>query len=314
MPRRLPALVVTIAIGLCLNSVLCAAVAAPPLPPRFVGAFVVWGKTGREKTLQQWERWLGQRPSSVLGLDFYADSTCDDYAKLSWVPGLRKKLNPARNMVWSMPLTVKGTPLADIASGLHDDAFETAARAIAAAQPRAIIRIGWEMNGSNTPWFAKGQEADYIAAFRRVVGIFRRHSVAFKFDWCPSWGPQDNPADLTYPGDDVVDYIGLDVYDFKYEGTPEERWQDRYLKGPFGLEWQRDFAARHGKLMSYPEWGVGQFGDNPLFVARMHDWFVRNRDRIAYVAYFNVDGHWPTRIDNGRFPESERLFRKLFSR
>ena len=27
------------------------------------------------------------------------------------------------------------------------------------------------------------------------------------------------PADLAYPGDDVVDYIGLDVYDFKYEGT-----------------------------------------------------------------------------------------------
>ena len=41
-------------------------------------------------------------------------------------------------------------------------------------------------------WFAKGQEADYIAAFRRVVGIFRRHSSDFKFDWCPGWGPQDS--------------------------------------------------------------------------------------------------------------------------
>jgi len=46
----------------------------------------------------------------------------------------------------------------------------------------------------------------------------------------------------------------------------------------------------------------------------MHDWFVSNRDRIAYVAYFNVDGEWPTQVDNGRFPESEKFFRKLFSR
>ena len=69
------------------------------------------------------------------------------------------------------------------------------------------------------PWFAKGQEADYIRAFRRVVEIFRRHSSGFKYDWCPGWGPQDSAADLAYPGDDVVDYIGLDVYDFKYEGS-----------------------------------------------------------------------------------------------
>src|SRR5262249_13235777 len=114
-------------------------------------------------------------------------------------------------------------------------------------------------------------------------------------------------------GDQFVDYVGLDVYDFKFEGTPEERWQYLYLKAPFGLEWQRDFAARHGKRMSYPEWGVGQFGDNPYFVARMHDWFEQNRDRIAYPAYFDVAGLWPTQIDNDRFPESQALFRKLFA-
>ncbi len=96
-----------------------------------------------------------------------------------------------------------------------------------------------------------------------------------RYDWCPGWGPQDSPADLAYPGDDVVDYIGLDVYDFKHEGSVEERWNTFYLKAPFGLEWHRDFAARHGKPMSYPEWGVGNFGDNPYFIQQMHDWFVR---------------------------------------
>jgi len=281
---------------------------------KLAGAFVNWGPTGREHTLQAWEKWLKQQPSSVLGVDFYGQSSWDDFHKLNWVPGLWKKLNPARNVVWSMPLTITGTPLADVAGGLHDAEFEAAARAISQAQPRAIIRLGWEMNISDKGWFTKGHEADFIRAFRRVVDIFRRYSSEFKFDWCPGWGPQETPADLAYPGDDVVDYIGLDVYDFKFEGSVEERWTNFYLKAPFGLEWQRDFAARHRKPMSYPEWGVGNFGDNPFFIQKMRDWFAENDAQIVYAGYFDVDGLWPTQIDNNQFPRSQRLFRKLFGR
>ncbi len=87
-------------------------------PAKFAGAFVNWGPDGREHTLQAWEKWLKQPPTSVLGVDFYAQSTWDDLYKFSWVPGIWKKLNPARNVVWSVPLTVKGTPLADVANGL----------------------------------------------------------------------------------------------------------------------------------------------------------------------------------------------------
>jgi beta-mannanase len=281
---------------------------------KFAAAFVNWGADGRELNLRKWEAWLDQPTSSVLAIDFYSDSTWQSFFEFSWLPGFWKKLNPARNVVWSIPLTVKGTPLADVSSGLHDAEFEAAAKAISAAQPKAVIRIGWEMNSVSMVWFAKGQEADYIAAFRRVVGIFRRYSPDFKYDWCPGWGAQDTPADAAYPGDDVVDYIGLDVYDFKFDGTAEERWNTHYLNAAFGLQWQRDFAIRHGKRMSYPEWGVGNFGDNPFFVQQMHDWFVKNADNIAYAAYFDVDGLWPTQIDNGQFPKSQLLFRKLFRR
>ena len=281
---------------------------------KLAGAFVNWGPVGRERTLQAWEQWLNQAPTSVVGVDFYAESTWGDFTRLSWVPGIWKKLNPARNVVWSVPLTVKGTPLKEVADGLHDAEFEAAAKAISEAQPNAVIRLGWEMNLVSMAWFAKGQETDYITAFRRVVQIFKRHSSGFKYDWCPGWGAQDSPADLAYPGDDVVDYIGLDVYDFKYEGSAGERWEKFYLNAPFGLQWHKEFAARHGKHMSYPEWGVGNFGDNPFFIQNMHDWFASNAGNIAYAAYFDVDGLWPTQIDNNRFPNSQRLFRKLFGR
>jgi hypothetical protein len=280
--------------------------------PKLVGAFVKWGSVGREHTLQEWEKWLSQPTSSVLGVDFYGDVAWGDFHKLEWVPAVWRKLNPARNVVWSVPLTAKGTPLSAVADGSHDAEFEAAARAIAASQPRAVIRLGWEMNVSSMPWFARNQEADYIAAFRRVVGIFRRYSHGFRYDWCPGWGPQDMAADRAYPGDDVVDYIGLDVYDVGHEGPPEERWNVHHLKNAFGLEWHREFASEHGKLMSYPEWGVGPSGDNPYFVQKMRDWFAENENRIAYAAYFDVNGMWPTQIDNHQFPKSQELFRTLF--
>jgi hypothetical protein len=318
-PKRLKRLIVVLG-AMVLNGIVAAHSVANAAsrdiakPAKFAGAFVNWGPDGRERTLQAWEKWLNQPPSSVLGVDFYAQSSWEDFSKLSWVPGIWRKLNPARNVVWSVPLTVKGTPLAEVADGLHDAEFEAAARAISEAQPKAIIRLGWEMNLVAMPWFARDQEADYIRAFRRVVGIFRRYSGDFRYDWCPGWGAQDSPADLAYPGDDVVDYVGLDIYDFKYEGSAEERWTAFYLKAPFGLEWHRDFAAQHGKPMSYPEWGVGNFGDNPYFVQQMHDWLMQNEKHVAYAAYFDVDGLWPTQIDNDRFPASQKLFRRLFRR
>jgi len=67
------------------------------------------------------EQWLGQAPSSVVGCGFFTPNRpWQDFFRLSWVPGIWKNLNPARNVVWSVPLTVEGTPLADVADGRHD--------------------------------------------------------------------------------------------------------------------------------------------------------------------------------------------------
>ena len=233
---------------------------------KFAGAFVNWGPIGREHTLQVWEKWLRQKPSSVLGVDFYAQSTWDDFSRLSWVPGIWKKLNPARNVVWSVPLTVKGTPLADVADGLHDAEFEAAAQAIAEAQPKAIIRLGWEMNLGIDGLVRQGPGGRLHQGIpARRWNIQAALQPISRYDWCPGWGPQDSAADLAYPGDDVVDYIGLDVYDFKYDGSAEERWNKFYLKAPFGLEWQRDFAARHGKPHELSRMGRRQFRRQSVF-------------------------------------------------
>ncbi|WP_315835972.1 hypothetical protein [Bradyrhizobium prioriisuperbiae] len=287
--------------------------AAVSIFPKAAGAFVNWGDDGRESNMAIWEDWLNQTSSSVRAMDFYGGSVWSDFFDNDWLPGFWLNVNPDRKLVWSIPLTVSGTPLADIGAGLHDAEFINAATKIAAAQPDAIIRIGWEMNIAGGSGTAVNQTADYIEAYRRVVAIFRAQSSAFTFDWCPGWGAQDMPADQAYPGDDVVDYIGLDVYDYVGGTSVQQRWIDNYLNAPFGLTWHKTFAAAHGKPISYPEWGVGQAGDNPYFIQQMHAWLTDNAGQLAYACYFDVDGAWPTQIDNGEFPLSQAQFVSLFS-
>ncbi|MBM3985944.1 MAG: hypothetical protein FJ296_09700 [Planctomycetes bacterium] len=78
-----------------------------------------------------------------------------------------------------------------------------------------FVRIGYEFNG---PWngYSPGY---YPLAFRRIVEIFREEGVRnAAFVWC--W-EASSPADFDeldegawrwYPGDDVVDWFGLDLF------------------------------------------------------------------------------------------------------
>jgi hypothetical protein len=67
-------------------------------------------------------------------------------------------------MTFSMPLTISGTPLADVAAGLHDSSFLAVARSMVAYHwGGATIRLGWEFNGSWMPWAAGNDPVGYCA-------------------------------------------------------------------------------------------------------------------------------------------------------
>ena len=81
-------------------------------------------------------------------------------------------------------------------------------------QGNAVIRLGWEMNGDWFAWSAKGQEAEFIAYWRRAVNTMRKVKGAkFKFEWSPVFGPAAVDPETVYPGDKWVDYIGMSVFD-----------------------------------------------------------------------------------------------------
>lgn len=284
-----------------------------------MGFFAPWAKHadgsdagGREASLRAREKELGLPPSSLLALDYYGADSWEEMKAYRWIPPFWTKLNPNRRLVWSVALTMKGVPLAAIAAGAHDADFAEAAATIAAAQPAAVIRIGWEMNGDWFAWASKGVEADYVAAFRRVVRIFRAASSRFTFAWTPGAGALAGSPEQAYPGDDVVDTIGLDLYDIPSDKPPAEAWDAAY-SGPFGLAWLERFAARHGKPMHLGEWGAGLLNapDNPLFIEKVHDWLSGHARALAFHIYFDAA---TSDLDSAALARSRARFYALFSR
>ena len=160
-----------------------------------------------------------------------------------------------------------------------------------------ILRLGHEFNGKFYPWSAVGKEANFVTYWRRIVDILRAvPGQKFLFEWCPLGGVANTDPALCYPGNDYVDYIGLDQYDVISvpDGTtPGQRWT-KMVNNKYSLQWHKDFAARHGKPMTFPEWGVSTRkndslggGDNPYFITKMMEWF--SNSPTLYAAYFEYN-------------------------
>jgi hypothetical protein len=266
----------------------------------------------------QFERWLGRDVGWAL--DFLANADWNSIASpAAWAREWRD--SPYR-IVYSVPLIPSsGGSLQEGASGAYNHHFAALARGLVShGEGDAVLRLGWEFNGAWSPWTAKDDPAAFIEYWRQVVRTMRSVSGAqFEFDWCPTAGPAAMPADLAYPGDEYVDYIGLDAYDVvSIAGLTdlERRWRELLMQ-PFGLLWHREFAREQAKPMSYPEWGVWLRadglggGDNPHYVEQMHEWIEAND--VAYHMYFDYDApDGEHRLDGGQFPRAAAAFLRLF--
>ena len=158
-----------------------------------------------------------------------------------------------------------GSLLDEVANGRWDSEYRQSGQYLVnAGYPKAILRLGWEMNWPWFPWSSVGNEGRYVRAYRHVAQVFRSVSPNFRFDWAPLMVPTKQEWDAkvapVYPGDDVVDYVGSSVYDKCAGGSwnsstrswndPAAVWNSYFLPG---LKTQRDFAIAHGKAVSFPE-------------------------------------------------------------
>ncbi|MFE6777640.1 glycoside hydrolase family 26 protein [Streptomyces sp. NPDC057702] len=223
-----------------------------------------------------------------------------------------RRADPARLLVLNVPLLERNeanVPDDEVrallrrgADGEFDHHFRTLARRLVRlGAPDTVIVLGWEMNGVTYTGRCAPDPTAWREYWRRVVGAMRSvPGQRLRFDFAPSRGEDAIGWTACYPGDDVVDILGMDTYD----QPPGEDFAD-YVDQPYGLRHQVEFASAHGKPVSYPEWGLFRNGDNPDFVRGMLEWMAEHPPVYQTITDYCPHGVW----ECGRSPRSAEAFR-----
>ncbi|MGC4091528.1 MAG: glycosyl hydrolase [Polyangiaceae bacterium] len=140
-----------------------------------------------------------------------------------------------------------------IVKGDYDDYVRAYAVAVTRARKPLFLRPFHEVGNPWYGWSTTYNPPGLVAeAYRHVVRIFREQGAKNAvFVWTP-YTPQDDAA---WPGDDWVDWIGLDVFNFGALSS-EARW-DSFADV---LSWQRTALKGHDKPWMLAEIGCSELG------------------------------------------------------
>lgn len=263
-----------------------------------------------------WSAWAS--PWILNGVP--ADSQWDD-----WYHAV-----PGRTLVVTQSLVPKDIPgdwRALGAAGAFDDDIRAWTTAMVAdGLGSVIVRLGHEANGD---WYfddigdTPTDHASWAAYWARFVRVTRTVAGAhFTFDWTVNAGYRRIAFDAYYPGDDVVDVIGIDQYDGPAYAPPTptvppaDRW-NQMLTAQDGIGDLMAYATAHHKPLSIPEWGLttpdfnggNGGGDDGYFVDRVAD-IVRTHD-VAYSGVWEMNTPTsPVALENN--PQALAAYRAHF--
>ncbi|MCZ4117962.1 glycoside hydrolase family 26 protein [Streptomyces sp. H39-S7] len=296
-----------------------AALPAPAFGHTPMGAFTSSGADGVRR-IADLQKWLGGTDLAVGHTYLPGEhwDTIEGEPELLQPWAQWKNARPDRLFVLNVPMQERNeqhipdsqvrTLLRSGAAGRFDGHFlELARRLVGLGVPDTVIVLGWEMNGTTYTHRCGPDPASWKTYWNRIVTTMRSvPGQRFRFDFTPNRGQDAIGWTSCYPGDSVVDIIGMDSYD----QPPGDSFYDQ-VEEPFGLQAQVDFAAAHGKAISYPEWGLFRNGDNADYMRMMLQWITDHRAVYQTLTDYCPHGVWQC-SDN---PKSSKVFRsKNFGR
>lgn len=152
-----------------------------------------------------------------------------------------------------------------------------------------FLRFAHEMNGDWYPWSASkiGSEK-YIAIYRHMKDIFDKVGTP-NVKWIFSINSEDVPKENNfincYPGDEYVDFIGIDGYNWG-NTKPWSRWMT--FKEIFEKRYQ-DIAAHFKKPIIISEFSTtSSGGDKAVWVKEAMN-NIKKMKKIKAFVLFNVD-------------------------
>jgi hypothetical protein len=121
--------------------------------------------------------------------------------------------------------------LADVIAGTYDSYIREFATAAKNWGHPFFLRFNWEMNGRWFPW-SEGvngnKSGEFVTAWRHVHDIFTSVGATnVTWVWCPNIDPGNIFLNLAsqYPGDNYVDWTGLDGYNWGTNPAKPDRWR-----------------------------------------------------------------------------------------
>jgi len=207
----------------------------------------------------------------------------------------RKILITIEPWSWALDWNVSEAELRELVlGGFRDENMRSILRAVAGFRSPLIIRWAQEME-STTGRFSwqNWAPADYIEAYRRMAAITREMLPEAQLMWSPKGEPA--LADY-YPGDDVVDIVGLSVFGLDEYDEIEYGGPRSFAES---LQQGYDLTVGYGKPIWVAE--LGYEGAEPYLaswaddVTRPFDAFTELRE----VIYFNDQEVHPWPYDLG---------------
>ncbi|MCO6478164.1 MAG: hypothetical protein J5I94_16150 [Phaeodactylibacter sp.] len=215
----------------------------------------------------------------------------------------------------------------DVLAGKYDDYIDRFARDAKAFDQRVLIRFLHEFNGNWYVWSgnkngqANGGPEKVVAVWKYVVDRFKKIGANnVKWLWVPhgpstdlSTEPWNNVSNY-WPGDEYVDWIGLDGYNF----YPQDPWGgDRPLR-----DFDNCFRALYDSCavlgdhpMMIAEFGTGEFQyegfDKAAWVADAFTKIKTEYPRLKIFTWFNINKELDWRVNSS--PEALDAFRKAMA-
>lgn len=238
--------------------------------------FGLWDDDGSGNMIWDPAEWAAiEAEFGKLGLVHYGDGLIPDLETMK----LAASHGGTPYLDWG-----SGVNIADVVAGKYDPNFTAIDLAARALGQTIIFRPLWEMNLAAPPWSSAGRPnaATYIAAWRHIHAILTAPNL--KWHWCPNyfvpaWGGGAPDPSPWFPGTDVVDYTGADIY--------MESANAQTVAGPIlaALE-------KLGKPAIIGEWGVSA-GKSPNRPAVIKEFLGLLPPWVVGQCYFNWN-------DNGK--------------
>lgn len=258
----------------------------PPPPPPGTRAFALSFNPGSD--LNAWageSAFAAQRIDMIHGFTAEGDTSAQADGSGTWNPAPHAYMITAKYCSPTVHQDGDFFDLVACANGTYDSFYQQCFSSHSSiANKIAVVRIWQECNGNWFPWGRAASTAQFIAAWRRIATICKQVLPNAKIEWNLNEGgpfsgsPSSTGFDL-YPGDDLVDVVGIDSY---------ERFANPMSTAPgFGVTGNNilAFARAHGKLVGVSEWA--SWTCNAQYITDTIAFFDSMGSTAAYVSYYD---------------------------